>query len=709
MLDMAHRHAQLDALFRPRAVAIVGASTDPNKIGGRPVHFLKRAGFAGDIYPVNPTARDVQGLRAYAELAAIPGEIDVAVIAVGADAVPAVVDAAIVKGVRALIVFSAGFAEAGDAGGAKQGTLVAKARAAGVRLLGPNSLGLFSPRSGFFGTFSTALDYAWPQSGHVAMVSQSGAVGSYVYAMAQAQGLGFSHFIATGNEADVDVADCITWLAEDDDTTVIAGYFEGCRDGQRMTAAFERARERRKAVVLMKAGASDVGAEAAASHTGALAGADAVYDAVFRRHNVHRARSVEELLDVAYAAAGNVWPGAGRLGVITPSGGVGIVLADAAAANGLSLPEMPPAAQERVRAILPYAGTRNPVDTTAQILNDFSIFSRILDVMVEDGGYDALICFLAHIGRNPEHIGQLRDALFSVRKRNPSALFALCLLTDEALRAELHRNGFLVFQDPNRTMTAVAALIRLAQGFQAVAKAPLPADDMPRLSRRTQNEADAKRLLAQAGIPVAPERTATSRAQAIDAASELSFPVAMKILSPDIQHKSEVGGVALGLQSANAVAAAYDRMLTQVARAAPDARIEGVLVSRMLTGGVETILGVQHDPVFGPVVMFGLGGVFVETFGDVVLRPAPFDVDDALAMMRETRGYALLDGARGRPICDVAAVARALSRLSQFAHANAGAFDSIDINPFVALPEGAFALDALIVPTKLSQEVSRHA
>jgi acyl-CoA synthetase (NDP forming) len=699
----ASPHCQLDRLFRPRNVAVVGASNDPNKIGGRPVHFLKRAGYAGAIYPVNPTAREIQGLRAYGELSAVPDAIDVAIVAVGASSVPTILDAAIAKGVEALIVFSAGFAEADEAGRELQDTLVARARTAGIRLLGPNSLGLFSPRTRFFGTFSTALDHAWPKPGRVAMVSQSGAVGSYVYAMAQAQGVGFSHFIATGNEGDIDVADCISWLAEDRDTDVIAGYFEGCRDGHRLIAAFERAREHRKAVVVMKAGTSQAGAAAAASHTGALAGADAVYDAVFRRHNVHRARSVEELLDVAYAAAGGVWPSIGRVGVITPSGGIGIVLADAVAAHGLDLPEMPARAQEEVRAIVPYAGARNPVDTTAQILNDFSIFSRILEVMAEEGGYDILVAFLAHIGRNPEHIGKLRESLFAVRERRPKTLFALCLLTDEALREELNRAGFLVFHDPNRAVTALAALLRLAQGFQAAPRVLPRPREIPRIPARMLNEAEARRLLAKAGIPVAPERAAASREDAVCAAAELGYPVVMKILSPDIHHKSEVGGVELGLSSAATVATAYDAMLARVARAVPDAKIEGVLISRMTTGGVETILGVQNDAVFGPVVMFGLGGIFVETFKDMALRVVPFDTDDALAMIRETQGYALLDGARGRPKCNVAAVARALSRLSQFAHANAHSFDSIDINPFVALPDGALALDALIIPTQASK------
>jgi acetate---CoA ligase (ADP-forming) len=701
-------HASLDPLFCPRAVAIIGASNDPNKIGGRPLAFLKRGGFAGTIYPINPSAGEIQGLRAYADLAAVPGEVDAAIIALGAEAVPGLIDAAIAKGAKALIVFSAGFAEIGRKGQQLQDTVAAKAGAGGVRVLGPNSLGVFSPRSGFFGTFSTALDHAWPRAGRVAMVSQSGAVGSYVYAMAQAQGVGFSHFVATGNECDVDVADAIAWLARDDDTAVIAGYFEGCRDGGRLIAALETARARRKPVVLMKAGASEAGAEAAASHTGSLAGSDQVYDAVFAAHNVYRAHSVEELVDVAYAAAGGRWPARGRVGVITPSGGVGIVLADAAAAYGIELPEMPQAAQDKVRALVPFAGPRNPVDTTAQILNDFSIFSRTLDIMVEDVGYDVLIAFLAHIGRNPAHMGKLKEALIEVRARNPQSLFALCLLTDPALREELNNSGFLVFEDPGRTVRALAALRGFAQGFDTKLANPNAGTAMPHIGREQRNETQSKQLLAAAGIPVIPERLVRSREAAVQAAAEIGFPVVMKIVSADIAHKTEVGGVALDLRSPAEVGATYNTMLTHVTQSMPSARIDGVLIAPMISGGVDTILGVQHDPVFGPVVMFGLGGIFVEVFRDVAFRVAPFGEDAALAMIKSIRGYPLLDGARGRAKCDVAALARAISKLSQFAHANAGAFAAIDINPLVALPDAAFALDALIIPTSQPEEDPAH-
>jgi acyl-CoA synthetase (NDP forming) len=690
--------ASLDALFRPSAVAVIGASADPNKIGGRPLQFLRRVGFAGAIYPINPAGGELQGIKAYRDIDQTPGMIDAAVIAVGARSVPAALEAAIDRGAKAVIVFSAGFAETDDEGRVLQAEVVARARAAGVRMLGPNSLGLFSLRSGFFGTFSTALDHAWPTRGPVAMVSQSGAVGSYVYAMAHSQGVGFSHFIATGNEGDVDLADCISWLAHDRDTSVIAGYFEGCQDGKRLCAALESARRARKAVILLKAGASEAGARAAASHTGSLAGQNTVYDAVFAEYNVHRAHSMEELLDVTYAAAAGMWPSKGCVGVITPSGGAGIVLADAAASCGLDLPEMPQMAQARIRSIVPYAGTSNPVDTTAQILNDFSLYGRVLDVMVEEGGYDILVAFLAHIGKNPAHIAKLGDALFAVRERNPERLFVACLLADGRLREELEQRGFLVFEDPKRAIGAAKALLQISQGFGASSVRPVPDLAMPVLPHARLNEIEAKQLLERAGIPAVAERVATTRDAAVEAADQLGYPVAMKILSAAISHKSEIGGVRLGLQSAAQVADAFDDMMKRVLAVVAEDDVGGVLLSPMLTGGVETILGVQRDPVFGPVVMFGLGGIFVETFKDVALRVAPFDERAALAMMRATRGFSLLDGARGRPKCDVQAVARALSRLSRFAEQNAEAFESIDINPFVVFPDGAVALDALIVP-----------
>ena len=494
-----------------------------------------------------------------------------------------------------------------------------------MKLLGPNSLGMFNVRSGLYSTFSSYFDPLWPRTGPVSIVSQSGAFGTYFLAIAAERGLGFSQFVATGNEAGVDVAECVEWLADDPDTGVIMIYLEGASDGARLRAALARAAANRKPVIAMKVGVSEQGVAAIASHTGSLAGSDAVFDAVFAENNVFRARSLDELVDVAYACSGGVFPKSPRLGVVTLSGGVGIQMADAAVEMGLALPRMPDAAQQKVLAMVPFAGPANPVDTTAQVVNDWSMFTKILGIVADDGAVDSVVSFLAHMGTTPGLMDRLKPAFLEVRKGFPDRVFVLCARMPREMADEFMTLGFLIFEDPTRAIAAVAALAKLSAGYASVrapaqivaAKARLPAGPI--------NEADAKRLLAAAGVPFAPERIARSRQEAVTAADEIGFPVVLKVLSADIAHKSEAGGVILGLQNAEQVASAYDTMMQRVAEREPKARIDGALVARMVEGGVETVIGMKRDPVFGPVVMFGLGGVYVEVLKDVTLRLAPVD------------------------------------------------------------------------------------
>jgi acyl-CoA synthetase (NDP forming) len=688
----------LDALFAPRSVAIIGASGDPNKIGGRPLAFLTRAGYRGAVYPVNPGSAEVQGVRAYASLDAIPGEVEHAIIALPAPAVADALAQCAAKGVRAVQVFAAGFGEADESGRAAQAALVAASRAARIRLLGPNSLGLFNVALGFFGTFSTALDGAWPQPGGVSFATQSGAFGSYACALAQARGLGLASFVATGNEADVDVAECIAYLARDPATRVIVATFEGCRDGRKLMAALELARAERKAVIVMKAGASEAGAAAIATHTGSLAGADAVYDAVFRQCNAYRARTLDELVDVAYLAAQGPLPAGRRLGAITTSGGIGVLIADAAAERKLALPPLPASGAARVKALLPYAGAANPLDTSAALIADFGLYARALEVLLDEAGVDAVLGYLAHAGRNPVHFGALEGPLLALRRRHPDKPFVLCLLCTAEIRARLEAGGFAVFEEPTRAVAAIAGAAAIAAGFEA------PRDALPAGAKRATlpsgplNEADAKAVLADAGVPVLPERLARSADEARAAAAALGVPVAMKVASPDLPHKSDAGGVRLGVATPADAARAYDGIVAAVRRARPDARVDGVLVAPMLAGGVETILGVARDPVFGPVAMFGLGGVHVEVLKDVAFRAAPFGEATARAMIAETLAAKFLAGVRGAPPADLDALAATLARLAAFADANADRIAGIDINPYVALPVGGFALDALVVP-----------
>lgn len=684
----------LDALFRPKSVAIIGASSDPTRIGGRPVAFSKRA-FKGAILPVNPKGGDIQGLPAYASIAHAPGPIDQAIIAVPAKAALAAADECIAKGVKAAVMFSSGFAETGAEGRALQVELTRRCRAGGMKLLGPNSLGMFDVHAGLYCTFSSYFDPLWPRTGPVSIVSQSGAFGTYFLAIAAERGLGFSHFVATGNEADVDVAACVEWLADDPATGVIMIYLEGCNDGARLRAALARAGENRKPVVAMKVGVSEQGVAAIASHTGSLAGSDAVFDAVFAETNTYRARSLDELVDVAYACSGGVFPKSPRLGVVTLSGGVGIQMADAAVELGLELPRMPDAAQQKVLAMVPFAGPANPVDTTAQVVNDWSMFTKILGIVADEGAVDSVVSFLAHMGTTPGLMDRLKPAFLEARQRFPDRVFVLCARMSREMADAFFALGFLIFEDPNRAIAAVAALARLGAGFDTVRR-PGEAGPARALPAGSINEAEAKRLLAEAGVPFAPERVVRTRGEAVAAAREIGFPVALKVLSPDIAHKSEAGGVALGLHGADEAGNAYDAVMARVRAREPDARLEGALVARMIEGGVETVIGIKRDPVFGPVVMFGLGGVYVEVLKDVTLRLAPVDRATALDMIRRINGFPLLAGARGKPAADLDALADAIVAMSRFGAAHDVA--SAEINPFIALPKGGFAVDALILP-----------
>lgn len=702
----------LDALFEPRSIAVVGASSNPEKISGMPLAFLKRHGFDGALYPVNPGAGEIQGLRAYPSLGAIDDTVDLAICAVGADRVDAAIDDAARAGVRAMVMFSSGFAETGEAGRQAQQRVLQRCRHAGIRLLGPNCLGFMNVRSNVYATFSPALSSGVPQPGPIAIVSQSGAFGMFALVRARERGLGIGWFVSTGNEADVDFADCVAHFADDPSVGVILGYLEGARDGERLVAAFEAARRQRKPVVVCKAGASAIGADAAASHTASLAGSDAVYDAIFRQCGVWRAHTIDELFDVGYAAAAGRFPNGRRLGVISISGGAGVTIADAAEEHGMQLPPLGRDARDAILARVPFAGAANPVDITGQVMNDLPLLGDACEWMLRDGTYDALISFQAVTGITPHHRDLLAPTWRRIRERHPELPVAVVTVFDEQNRRELEALGCLAMDEPSRAVRSLAALAWIREQFDRPAASPASATaarSTPPPVVATEPQALAE--LAAAGMPVIEHRVVTCAEDAARVALQWNVPLAMKIVSPDIAHKSDAGGVALGVGSPDAARAAYARIVAAVSTAAPDAAIDGVLVAPMVRGGVECILGVQVDPVFGPVVMFGLGGVLVEVIGDVSFRRAPFDRDEARRMIDEVRGRRVLDGVRGAPAADVDALAAALVTLSRYAAANADWLESIDVNPFIvrAHGEGAVAVDALIRPaSSAAGEVPGH-
>ncbi len=694
--------ASLDPLIAPRAVAVIGASDEPFRIGGRPIAYMKARGFAGPLWPVNQRRARVQDLPAFPDVASLPGVPDVAILAVPGEAAERALEDLGARGCPAAIVFTAGYAEVDETGRVAQDRLVSIARRHGMRLLGPNCLGVFNGPLGYFPIFSSSFENGWPKEppagrGRVGIASQSGAYGTHLFAVARDRGLSTPILFTTGNEAEVTLGDCLGWMAESDSVDVIAAYSEGVREGPRFIAALELARRNRKPVVMMKVGRSALGAASARSHTASIAGDDAVTDAVLREFGVHRARTTEELLDVCHAATPRIYPVGNTLGVVTISGGAGVLISDAAEAEGLPMPPMPAEAQARLRALIPFCNPANPVDCTAQAFNDMSLIGTFGRAMVEDGGYRSVIAFFTQVGASPSVAPALRAQLKAVLDANPDRLFVMSVVAPPSRVAEYEGDGFLVFEDPSRAVVALAAQGRFGESFARPARAEVPLPDVI-LPATAPDEAGAKALLAAAGIPAVPERACASAEDAIAAAHAIGFPVVMKILSPDILHKSEIGGVILDVADEAAVRDAHATLLSRAAERAPGARVEGVLVAKQVTGAVEIAAGILRDPVFGPVLMVGLGGVFVEVLRDVTFRRCPVTPGEAEAMLRSLKGFPLLDGARGRPRADVSALARSLSALSAFATAAGDRLLSVDINPILVLPDGqgALAADAVI-------------
>lgn len=692
----------LSRLFDPQGIAIVGASATPGKIGAMPITLLQQHGYSGRIIPVNPRADIIAGLPALPGLDALDDAVDLAILAVPAAHAAQALERARPGQVGAAVVFTSGFSETGTDGAAQQERLCTIARERGIRLLGPNCLGFMNVRRNVYATFSPAPANGVVAPGGIGMVSQSGAFGAYAYSMARERGLGLSHWISTGNEADIDVADCIEWLARDTDTRVIMAYMEGCRDGAKLRRALAAARDADKPVVVTKIGRTQAGAQAAASHTAALAGDDAVYDALFRQYGALRARTIEEFFNLGYAL--DTWkrpPQGRRLGIFTISGGVGALMADEAADTGLALPEPAADAQARLLQRVPFASGRNPVDVTGQAVSEPGLLLATADDMLADGRYDALAVFLAAAGSSEALWPTFEAFARQMQARHPGVPLAISALFPPARRRELERLGCLVFPDPSAAIRTIGAVAGLgsgpAPGVVETSPATADAGALPLLD--AYNEVQAMELLRQAGLPASPCVLAGDAEAAVRAAASLGAACVLKVVSPDITHKSDVGGVKLNVQGDDALRSAYADILAAVRQHRPDARIDGVLVAPMAPKGVECIAGVHCDPVFGPVVMFGLGGVFVEVLKDVSFRLAPFGRDDALAMIREIKGYALLQGARGAPPCDIGALAEALAALSRFAHARRADFSSVEINPLLALPEGqgVVALDAVVI------------
>jgi acyl-CoA synthetase (NDP forming) len=491
-------------------------------------------------------------------------------------------------------------------------------------------------------------------------------------------------------------------MAGREENDILLAYVEGLRDAGMMAAALERARRNNKPVVMMKVGRTAEGSAAAASHTASLTGSDAVYDALFDTYGVHRARTTDELLDITYALSKGVLPKGRRVGVISISGGVGVQCADFVSDAGLRMGQVPQETQDALRALVTHCSPTNPIDMTGLVTTNHAIMEQTLDAVFASRAFDATLIFLGIAGAAPSMARPLQQAIANAHARAPDQLVFVSVTADPDMVREYDAKGLLAFEDPSRAIAALAALARFRETFetplsQAVEVPAAPPLDLPEDGRL--NEAQAKALLGAIGIRAPGERLAADAGDAGQIAAEIGFPVVVKVVSPDILHKTEVGGVALGLETRDAVHAAVTAMAGSVARHRPDARIDGYLVSEMVRGGVETILGIHHDEAFGPVVTFGLGGTLVELFRDTVCAIAPVSVEQAAAMITRVKSAPLLTGWRGSPRLDVEALARAISDLSIMAVQHRDRIATIEINPLVVREQGVIALDAVIETT----------
>lgn len=689
----------LDHLFSPRSVAIVGATANLDAIGGQPIRHLQAKAFSGRIYPVNPRYEEIAGLRCYPDLASLPETPDLVVVAVAARLVRAVVETATARGVPAIIIFSSGFAESGEDGARVQAELRALADAAGTVLVGPNCQGFMNIADGIHVGFGApyALEY---RPGQLSLTSQSGAFGNSLVMGLDAEGLGLRHYISTGNEAAVTTLDCIAHMLEDPGNAVVAGYVEGMRDAARLREIGARALELGKPLVLWKVGNTPAGAEAAASHTANLAGGSAYYDGAFRQYGIVAAHDIGDMADVARALLTRRRPRGSRVGVVTLSGGAGIAIADRCFELGLTLPPLPDKLQATLKTMLPdFASLANPLDVTAAAIASPETFAASLRAVIESRAYDMLALALAALSgpaatRVAQEIAALArsfDIPILVAWNGPPAT------TREAYHI-LAEAGVPLYASPVRCARGLDALWQVASAARrdGVPVAANPVGTIPAGEAAFLDEFDSKRLLAGHGIPVTQEHRATSRDEAARQAEAIGFPVVLKILSPDLPHKSEVGGVKVGLADRDAVLAAYDDLQSIPDRVSPRPRFDGVLVQEMVRGGTEVILGGVRDPAFGPLVMFGTGGIYAEIFKDVSFRLAPLARRDAEAMVDGTRIAAVLAGARGRPPGDREGLIAAILALSQLMTNPDAAVTDVDVNPLFVLPDRVVVGDALV-------------
>lgn len=695
---------KLDAFFSPKAIAIIGASRDPLKIGHRIAKNLIDGGFAGAIYPINPNADEILGLKCYKSIRDVPGEVDLAVIVVPARIVPSVLEDCGVKGVRGVIVISAGFGETGREGAQLERELVSICRRYGMRMQGPNCLGIISAQSRVNASFAPTM----PPPGNIAFVSQSGALGSAILSWAIRSEIGFTKFISLGNEADLNATDFLEVLGEDEDTKVIGLYIEGVKEGRRFIEVAKRV-SRKKPIVAVKAGTTSAGIRAVSSHTGSLAGSEEVFSAAFKKAGIVRVGTIEELFNLVLAFGSQPLPKGRRVLIVTNGGGPGILAADACEKAGLEMSLLEQDIIEELRkSIPPYASLNNPVDILGDA--DEKRYRLAVEAGLRSNNIDGIIVILTPQAVTPSE--RVAEALADTGRFSDKPILASFMGFEEnsPVIRMLKRSGIPNYAFPEQAVFVLKAMYEYTSILGSPIEEEIPRVDIDtakiseviqhvRSEGRSVLTIDESMIIAEAAkIPMPRAAVARSREEAGILADEVSYPLAMKIISPDILHKTDIGGVVLGVKSRAEAEETYELLIRRARTIMPRARILGVLVQRMAPRGREVIVGAVRDPQFGPMIMFGLGGIYVDFLRDVSYRLCPLTKAEAARMIEETRTYILLRGVRGEPPSDINSIVDVILKVSQVMTQ----FEEIaemEVNPLFVYEsgEGCLGVDVRII------------
>ena len=704
----------LEKMFHPRSVALIGVSTELTKLSGRPFRFFREFGYEGKLYPVNPKYKEVGGVPCFENLGAIPDQVDLAVITLPASAVPGTLAACGAKGIRAAAIISSGFAEVGGEGIRLQEELNRIAREHGIAVCGPNCSGFVYVPEKVTATFSVGLDEGFPKEGPAAFVSQSGALSSYLLAEGRDRGLGFCYWITTGNECVLSFTDYLEYIIEDPRVGLVMGYLEDARNGDAFQASARRALILDKPLILLKGGRSAAGAKASVSHTGSLAGTDEVYQAVFSRNGVLRAENLDEIFDLAELAQAPKRPRGKRVQILTNSGAAGILMADAGSELGLEFPDLAPETIEKLKKVMPpFATLSNPMDLTAEIVARPGLLKDAAELIATDPNVDNLVIYLGFVPGAHERLA--RNVVEVARSTDKLVMVTWFPFPPLEARQILSQAGVPLLPEPARGMRALGKMAQyVATREKVLSRAPEQPtrnhgrveevwkilDGAKREGRKFLSEVEAKALLKAWGLTVPKGGLARSAGEARSLAESIGWPVVMKVSSPDLLHKTEAGVVRLGLSNPAQVEQAFSEVMEKAKRWNPDARLDGVLVEEMIGGqSREVIVGARQDVRFGPVVTFGLGGILVEAIRDFAVWPAPLTVDEASEVIRKIRAYRALTAFRGRPAADLDALAQVLCRVGALAYELKDRIAEIEINPLFVLPagEGVRVGDALAV------------